>query len=109
MIKENEDNDLQLLRRWAEVEENLKSLQNGESMPKKDTRVENVYIPYKQNFQYSVICHGAPNQQGGLHCKRQLFLYEHARDSYTSFTQRHSCPATKGLLRIVKAVPSEIL
>ena len=50
MIKENEDNDIQLLRRWAEVEENLKRLQNGESMPKKDTRVENVYIPNKQNF-----------------------------------------------------------
>ena len=60
MIKENKDGDIRLLGRRAEVEENLKSLQDGESMPKKDTRVENVYIPYKQNFPYSVICRGAP-------------------------------------------------
>ena len=61
MIKENEYGDNQLLGRRAEVEENLKSLQDGESMPNKDTRIENVYIPYKQNFPYSVICRGAPD------------------------------------------------
>ena len=61
MIKENEDGEIRLLGRRAEVEENLKSLQDGESMPKNDTRVENVYIPNKQNFPYSVICRGAPD------------------------------------------------